>query len=144
MSHPTDFYERSGTKGWKRKAFTSKNELLTWLSDIDSRDESLLVDWPVTNEQSGLVLATKQQLEHIESECGPSSCYLKVMPDEAEPYGAEISPPAMSSASGSADATLIWQEIEKKMRKPRKKKTGERRASNRVAAYARRSVGKSK
>ena len=143
MSHPTDFYERSGTKGWKRKAFTSKTELLTWLSDIESRDESLLVDWPVTNEQSGLVLATKQQLEHIESEFGPSSCYLKVMPDEAEPYGAEIPAPAMSSASGSAEAMFIWQEIEEKNAEAKKKNTGERGASYRVAAYAGRSVGES-
>ena len=128
MSHPTDFYERSGTKGWKRKAFTSKTELLTWLSDIESRDESLLVDWPVTNEQSGLVLATKQQLEHIESEFGPSSCYLKVMPDEAEPYGAEIPAPAMSSASGSAEAMLIWQEIEEKNAEAKEKKNRRKRS----------------
>ena len=65
------------------------------------------------------------------------------MPDEAEPYGAEIPAPAMSAASGSAEAMFIWQEIEEKNAEAKVKKTGERGASNRVAAYAGRSVGES-
>lgn len=112
MSYATDFYEKSGTKGWKRMHFTSKTELLTWFYEKEFRDEAFLVDWPVMNEASGIVLATSKQLEYIQSRIGTASRCLRVIPNESEPSCEQPPACATSAAAAAAESMNICQEIQ--------------------------------
>ena len=111
-SHATDFYEKCGAKGWKRMHFTSKTELLTWFYEKEFHNEAFLVDWPVMNEASGIVLATSKQLEYIRSRIGTASRCLQVLPDESAPSCEQPLACATSDTAAAAEAMNICQEIQ--------------------------------